>query len=794
MKIPLHSNFNQLSLKDLLEGREEFHAHLMNKKNVVATAVGRYLIRKDDVDADGRPKVNPDHKAEAKERTLAESVVTDFSWPCILVFVDRWEKSADLAKEADMVPKFIYRENGTIVPVCVVLAPTSVSASQEIMESELNFPINKMGGGFPVMIKSQQETHVATAGCLVTDGHTYYMLTNRHVAGPDGQLVTSKLGNDTVTIGYTDGVSLGKIALTELYPGWKGSNVKVNCDAGLIYLDDITQWKTQVLGTGIMGTLYDLNTQTLGLGLIAEHTWKNGKIEESPCGKVQAFGAVSGPMKGEILALFYRYEAMGGIEYVSDFLISGRNGSMLNTHAGDSGSLWFLEDEDEEGKKSYRPLALHWGQHQFLDGHKKAKYPFALATNLTNICRQLDVQLVRDWNLDDDYTWGKVGHYTVGFQAIQNLPAGNLKQFFSNNIDRITFDRQGINAHIDDKNNPALVTDPTVRFCPLADVPDLIWKQPRSKSWGRQGDENPNHYADADVPTVTRGDLYAFCPSPADLTVPNWTAYYDAADQYFKVNNWPADDAGRRGLISFRVWQIFDYMVSAVANGDATAFMFGAGVITHYVGDGCQPLHGSYMSDGNPADNKTVSYTPTRGGSKHPAGVPYDRIDNPGTGVHAGYEDAMIDAYIDNIMDGLTQRIQDQNTAAQQAGSAEIIPMIRNGQEAAFAVLHLMQLTQQTIHPVDLVNAFKAAKAQQLNSGQISKALYDQFGDQTISVIARGSRYLSAVWEAAWNAGHNNIAVFEGVDKTALQDLYKEPTNLQSYHLDTIQAILQGHP
>jgi hypothetical protein len=92
------------------------------------------------------------------------------------------------------------------------------------------------------------------------------------------------------------------------------------------------------------------------------------------------------------------------------------------------------------------------------------------------------------------------------------------------------------------------------------------------------------------------------------------------------------------------------------------------------------------------------------------------------------------------------------------------------------------------------IDAFKAAKAQQLNSDQISKALFDKFGDQTISVIARGSRYLSAVWQAAWNVGNNNITVFDGVDKTALQDLYKEPTNLQSYHLDTIQPILQGHP
>ena len=39
-------NFASLSLTDLLEAREVFHIHLMNKANVVGTAVGRYLIRK----------------------------------------------------------------------------------------------------------------------------------------------------------------------------------------------------------------------------------------------------------------------------------------------------------------------------------------------------------------------------------------------------------------------------------------------------------------------------------------------------------------------------------------------------------------------------------------------------------------------------------------------------------------------------------------------------------------------------------------------------------------------------
>jgi hypothetical protein len=42
------SDFNLLSLRDLLAARDQFHLHLINKPHVVATAVGRYRIRIDD--------------------------------------------------------------------------------------------------------------------------------------------------------------------------------------------------------------------------------------------------------------------------------------------------------------------------------------------------------------------------------------------------------------------------------------------------------------------------------------------------------------------------------------------------------------------------------------------------------------------------------------------------------------------------------------------------------------------------------------------------------------------------
>jgi len=72
------SNFPSLSLKDLVEARDLFHYHLMNKKNVVATAVGLYRIRK---------KPDVESQRERPRRTLFNSSIRKESWPCVYVFV-----------------------------------------------------------------------------------------------------------------------------------------------------------------------------------------------------------------------------------------------------------------------------------------------------------------------------------------------------------------------------------------------------------------------------------------------------------------------------------------------------------------------------------------------------------------------------------------------------------------------------------------------------------------------------------------------------------------------------------
>ena len=53
-------DFSSLSIKDLLDAREAYHVHLAHLKEVYATAIGRYLIRKSDKNAkDSKHHTNP---------------------------------------------------------------------------------------------------------------------------------------------------------------------------------------------------------------------------------------------------------------------------------------------------------------------------------------------------------------------------------------------------------------------------------------------------------------------------------------------------------------------------------------------------------------------------------------------------------------------------------------------------------------------------------------------------------------------------------------------------------------
>jgi hypothetical protein len=77
--LDLGYNFASLSVRDLLDARDTYHYHLLSKPNVIGTAIGLYLIRKDEdwPQRKGEGK-NPPNK-KSYPRTLANSEVRDSS-------------------------------------------------------------------------------------------------------------------------------------------------------------------------------------------------------------------------------------------------------------------------------------------------------------------------------------------------------------------------------------------------------------------------------------------------------------------------------------------------------------------------------------------------------------------------------------------------------------------------------------------------------------------------------------------------------------------------------------------
>ncbi|HNP33919.1 MAG TPA: hypothetical protein PKN96_11565, partial [Flavobacterium sp.] len=396
-----------------------------------------------------------------------------------------------------------------------------------------------------------------------------------------------------------------------------------------------------------------------------------------------------------------------------------------------------------------------------------------------------------------------------------------------NNIANISFDIANISKHLDDKNkdksdlqnlsrNPKNPDNP---FCALADVPDIVWKQIKTDKapWGRKGHENPNHYADVDAPTKDGSkNLFAKCKIPTDLTTETLMDYYKNIDnektgianveriteelkkereERTGIKPIASDPVHHYGLIFFRVWQIYNYMVKALKEEkDVAKFLFAAGVSAHYWGDACQPLHSSYMSDGNPKDAFKDKYTAKKDSPKtskdpHKKGDVYSILTNPGKGVHVAFEDKMIDKYIDEkILPGLRTILEDINSSINKV----TIESMLSGQEAGFALLKLMEKTQEKLPPITIVEAYKKAKEEKID---VPTALYEQFGDKTVECLALGSRYLTAFWEAAWKAGSGstNITSLEKVNEKALIDLYSVTTELPSMYLNDVDTVLDDN-
>jgi hypothetical protein len=758
-------DFHALSLKDLLEARDFYHVHLTNKENVVATAVGRYLIRKRDPWPErgkGLEWVMPPQKdiREKPKRTLFNSEVRPYSWPCILVFVDKWllenEFGIGTNKKSlqEMIPKTLYLPDGRKVPVCVVEVPEP--GMGDVAVTDLIFPKQRiMGGGYPVLTKVQGQEYFASIGCLVTDGHLIYALTNRHVSGAPGERLYTLLAGEETEIGKSSAKQLTKVPFGEVYPGWPGEDVFVNLDIGLVELLDKDMWTTQVYGIGKVDELADFSTHNLSLKLVGQ--------------PVRAYGCASRLMLGEIRALFYRYKALNGYEYIADFLIGSRQSSGKDlpfaTCHGDSGTLWLLEYEEtpsEEISKKEKaakllPLAVQWGGQVF------GRQSFALATCLSTVCRHLDVEVVRDWNTGFVEYWGAVGHYGIAAVAIEHMQNQNLRNLMESNRFRITYKF----SDIKDKTLKELKLS-KADFVPLADVPDYVWAFGKSL---RKGSDPNNHFADVDVKGPKGKTLLQQFEEDPDGTMKAdvWIEYYDYVNEHVAAN-WPRKEKEppvKEGLLPFRVGQIFKKMVEYAENGQKDQFVCAAGILSHYIGDACNPFHISCFHHGDPEDT-------IKNGEGNRKQKAYD--------IHGDYEAKMLAYHGQDILQGVMARL----ASGVPSGGA-----IQNGKDAAKATMQLMLETYRDLNPIDLVKKVYNDVIDEKPKKR-AEVLWDATQGKTVEVITRGCLLWTKLCDSAWEVGGGdvNIRDFGAVNEEVLSGFYSQKDFLPSLPLEKIKAEL----
>lgn len=693
-------NYSHLTIEDIVQAQQIFHSDLIDRDNVVATAVGRY-----------RQRIN---KNETEPKTLTNTRVEPNSWPCLLVFVNKWADPKEFYHSTyyqERVPPYLTLPDRRRVPTCVVKVETDSSADAPLFQ-RLTFPTWLIGGGFPVVRRAQEEDRAGSLACLVHDGANTFALTNRHVTGPAGSVIETFVNGRRQRIGITADTQVVKVDLDRAFPGfqvakgWAQPVTYSNVDAGLILIDDVNQWTAQVYGVGELGDLFDLSADTISLDLIGR--------------RVRAFGAASGELRGEIHGFFYRYKTVGSFGYVSDILIGPLHDAELQTIPGDSGTLWCLEPARGDDDKRPRPFAIQWGGHKFgSDG----RYRIALASSLSTVLRSMDVDLITDWNTGHTEYWGAVGHFKVAATACAIIK-GPAKDVIQNNADNITF----ADPDIRDRK----VSPKPKAFVPLADVADLVWRTTRKK-------DSANHFADMDQPGKSgkfKGKtLLELTEDPKNVDAQLWVDFYQSI----------GTDRGHMGALPFRVWQMFDGAVADLRAGHADKWVASMGLMAHYVGDACQPLHVSFLHhgrEGHAGEDK----------------------------VHSVYETQMLDR---NTLD-LVQKVNEATKHLKP------IKNVNNGFEAAVAVVDLMRRTFKFIDPMEVIDAFNETDGR----GRI-KHMWEVLGPKTAESIAAGAQTLAMLWDSAWQAGGAPNKT-KAISHPRLIELYNDATFVASERLDTM--------
>ena len=762
--------FGSLSIRDLIEARDAYHMHLTHLDSVVATAIGKYRIRAVEDNA-ASPDKPSQYGAVTAPRTLQNSVVRAWSWPCVLVFVNEWLPLDQLCKNPDQtVPRRLYMADGRVVPTCVICAPKSEDAPAP--PERINFPSEMLGGGYPVISDSQGAQRIGSLGCLATNGESVFALTNRHVVGEAGREVSTIIHGVQERIGVADERQIGKLEFGKVYYNWSGSRAFVNVDAALVKIDNIYDWTAQIFGIGEMGDLIDLNSDNISLNLIGL--------------PVRGFGGVSGVIEGEIQALFYRYRSVGGVDFVADALIGPPNPTAsVCTQPGDSGTIWFIDPPSDEGKRRadirrraeeeaagleerfgkkqkrsekkapeapaeskvtaqadgsgiprqggeserqtrrLRPFAMQWGGERLSGGPDDLPVQFALATFLSTVCRELDVELIRDWNIGHSEYWGKISHFMIGNKACDLLSTPALRALMLRNRANIGFDDETLSLGREFRVGRE-------DFVPLSDVPDYRWiSASRGRDPGGRKNEGAQHFADMDqkgAGEFSGKTLLDLCRDPQNLDARTWKRFYESVPENLRPEE---------GTLPFRIWQIYDAMVDAARRGEPGDFVCAAGILAHYVGDACQPLHMSQYHHG---------YGP-EGGKNSPEWAEYKKKRE--YKIHAIFEQVMFEV-----------RAAQMATAVNGALSGVTAsPGVQGGREAAREAMKMMQASFDALPPSAIIEADNPGENQP-NRGRI---LWDAIGPKAAALVANGCTLLAQLWESAWAEGKGELIPWDAL-------------------------------
>jgi hypothetical protein len=547
---PLES-MDTLTVGDLLEARNRYHAALLNLRNVLGTAVGRYRMRIKDVSTFGvRKKSTP--------RTLSNSEVTRESWPAVLVFVREWQNESEI-EARQRIPQFLFLQDGRAVPTCVILLELSPAAGSDAHDLDrFSFHENMIGGGCGIYTRVQGKEHLGTVACLMTDQERTYALTARHVVGPAGQSVLVHSRGEETEVGVSDAVQARDLKFRDMYPEYCEEYARVTIDAGFVRIEDARDWTSKMRFVGELGDIADLHCANITLGLIGT--------------PVRAVGAVSGDrMRGEICALFPRYRTIGGVDSLADVFISARTGKSTPTRqepfeitGGDSGALWVLDSPGPKTADGFAtPVAVTWGVVDFTGGGVSRQV--ALASFMSNICKATGMDIVTRMNIGYRPVWGAANHRSFAETApffLPNRPEG-LRAFLAGTTGQLA-------GRLEALRQLAVLPD---RWC---------------YGTGRGGfKEGPNHYADLDL-TVQDTPLYRI---PLDKK--SWLEFYRQLDSI-------SGERVHRGMLPFRIGHVYRCMVDFLKKQDLENAFGAAGVLIHYVADACNPAHVTRYTKGDP--------------------------------------------------------------------------------------------------------------------------------------------------------------------------------------------------